>query len=197
MDLVPSLTTVLVQESQRFNMLITTIRNSFNDLINAIKGLLPMSSSLDSMYQSLLNNQVPQLWENVAYASLKPLASWLRDFKQRILFMQNWISNGNPQAYWMSGLYYPHGFLTGILQTHARKYKTPIDLLGFSFKILDIDRDGAYTKPNDGVYIYGFYLEGATWDRKKRTLVDQLPGEMYTSMPLIYFNPIENYIQKE
>ncbi len=43
-----------------------------------------MSSALDSMYNSLLINRVPLLWENAAYPSLRPLASWLRDFKERI-----------------------------------------------------------------------------------------------------------------
>jgi dynein heavy chain len=50
---------------------------------------------------------VPLLWEENAYPSLKPLASWIRDFKQRINFMSNWISAGNPSAYWLSGLFYP------------------------------------------------------------------------------------------
>lgn len=80
-----------------------------------------------------------------------------------------------------------------MLQTHARKYRIPIDKLQFSFKILDTDEKGLSSKPLDGVYIYGIYLEGATWDKKKKSLVDQLPGEMYTLMPLIYFMPKVDY----
>ena len=79
--LLPSLTTVLIQESQRFNNLLNVMRKSLKDLIDAIQGLVTMSSTLDSMYQSLLNNRVPLLWEENAYPSLKPLASWIRDFK--------------------------------------------------------------------------------------------------------------------
>ena len=30
-------------------------------------------------------------------------------------------------------------------------------------------------KPLDGVYIYGLYLEGASWDRRKKTMIDQSP----------------------
>lgn len=80
MDLLPSLTTVLIQESTRFNNLIDVIRKTLKDLIDAIQGLASMSQDLDSMYQSLLNNRVPLLWEESAYPSLKPLASWIRDF---------------------------------------------------------------------------------------------------------------------
>ena len=40
----------------------------------------------------------------------------------------------------MSGFYFPQGFLTGVLQTHARQYKIPIDTLNFKFKVLAIDK---------------------------------------------------------
>jgi dynein heavy chain len=48
--LLPSLTTVLIQESQRFNNLLNVMRKSLKDLIDAIQGLVTMSSTLDSMY---------------------------------------------------------------------------------------------------------------------------------------------------
>ena len=67
------------------------------------------------MYYSLLNNQVPKIWEKLAYPSLKPLQSWIRDLKERVIFMKDWLCNGNPNCYWISGLFYPQGFLTGVL----------------------------------------------------------------------------------
>lgn len=66
-----------------------------------------MSAELDSMYFSLINNQVPKSWEAVAYPSLKPLASWMKDLIDRVKFMKNWLDNGNPNSYWISGLYFP------------------------------------------------------------------------------------------
>mmetsp|Transcript_28796 Transcript_28796/g.26006 ORF Transcript_28796/g.26006 Transcript_28796/m.26006 type:complete len:81 (+) Transcript_28796:1401-1643(+) len=80
-----------------------------------------MSPELDSMYSSLINNQVPKLWEKHAYPSLKPFASWLKDLHERIEFMKNWLLTGNPHAFWLSGFFFPQGFITGVLQTHARK----------------------------------------------------------------------------
>jgi dynein heavy chain len=47
--------------------------------------------------------------------------------------MNNWLVNGQPNAFWMSGFFFPQGFLTGVLQTHARNYKIAIDKLAFSF----------------------------------------------------------------
>jgi len=62
--------------------------------------------------------------------------------------------------------------MTGVKQTHARKYKIAIDKLDFNFRVLEIEREKIALKPTDGVYIYGLFLEGANWDKKRRTLAD-------------------------
>lgn len=38
-----------------------------------------------------------------------------------------------PISFWISGMSFPQGFITGMLQTHARKYNTPIDQLKLDF----------------------------------------------------------------
>ena len=43
----------------------------------------------------------------------------------------------------VSGFFYTQGFLTGLLQTHARKYDLPIDHLSFKFKVTQRYRDQA------------------------------------------------------
>jgi len=54
----PSLSTVLLQEIERFNKLLEVMHNSLNDLRKAIKGLVVMSAELDEVYLSLINNTV-------------------------------------------------------------------------------------------------------------------------------------------
>jgi len=49
--------------------------------------------------------------------------------------------HGLPKSYWLPGLFFPQGFLTGVLQVHARKYDLPIDELSFNFTILPHERD--------------------------------------------------------
>lgn len=96
-------------------MLLDIIQSSMKSLKSAIQGLMVMSSELDMTYYSLLNNQVPKLWQKVAYPSLKPLASWIADLNERVKVIRSWLTGGNPCSYWMSGLFYPQGFLTGVL----------------------------------------------------------------------------------
>ena len=75
-----------------------------------------LSEDLDAMFNSFLNNQVPMLWEKKAYPSLKPLGSWYKDLLERVAFTRKWLRKGEPPAFWMSGMFYPHGFMTGTLQ---------------------------------------------------------------------------------
>jgi len=111
MGLIPSLSTVLLQEIQRFNTLLDVMRNSLDQLQKAIKGFVVMSQELDQMYTAFINNQLPDNWKKASYPSLKPLGSWYQDLLERVKFMENWLMNDNPVAYWLSGFFFPQGIL--------------------------------------------------------------------------------------
>ena len=53
-----SLGTVLLQEMDKFNVLLETVSATANELRNAIKGIVVMSQELDDMYTAILNNKV-------------------------------------------------------------------------------------------------------------------------------------------
>jgi len=56
MGLIPSLSTVLLQEYDKFAKLLNAIKQSMGFLINVIDGLMVMSEDLDKTYYNLLNN---------------------------------------------------------------------------------------------------------------------------------------------
>ena len=166
------------------------------DLQRAIRGEVLLSEELDRMYTALLNNAVPPNWEAAAYPSLKPLASWVKDLHARIEFMRGWLKSGPPTAFWLSGFFFPQGFLTGALQNHARKYRVAIDTLAFSFRMLDAagpDDLGEDDAPEDGVLVYGMYMDGARWDRDAHLIADSKPGEIYAPWPVVHFTPVKDY----
>ena len=191
--LMDSLATVLQQEMAKFNRLLARVSSSLTELARAIKGLVVMSAELDKMYTSLLNNQVPELWAAVAYPSLKPLASWVKDLTARVAFMRKWLTKGQPKAFPLPVFFFPQGFMTGTLQNHSRKYQVPINALDFSFNVLHGTADDIVSAPDDGVVCYGMWMEGARWDPERRMLADSLPGEMYSAMPPVHFLPVANY----
>jgi hypothetical protein len=61
--------------------------------------------------------------------------AYFRDTFRTFECLQIWVKYGQPASYWISGFYFPQGFLTGTLQTHARKYNLPIDQLKFDFEV--------------------------------------------------------------
>lgn len=130
-----------------------------------------MSPELDLMYSSLLKNLVPPNWAEVAYPSLKPLSSWIKDLNQRVEFMRNWLKHGHPKCYWLSGFFFPHGFMTGTLQAFARKHMKAIDLLYYKFKVQKlVTPDEVEKAPEDGIFVYGLFIEGARWSLDKGQL---------------------------
>ena len=46
----------------RYNRLLGAIKQSLNDLLKALKGLVVMSQQLEDMANSLFINQVPSMW---------------------------------------------------------------------------------------------------------------------------------------
>ena len=96
-----------------------------------------MSADLDAMFGSMLKNQVPALWSKVAYPSLKPLSGWFKDLDVRVRFFTGWLKEGQPACFNLPAFFFQQGFMTGILQMHARRYGIPIDTLSFSYAIKD------------------------------------------------------------
>ncbi|KAJ8667916.1 hypothetical protein QAD02_009579 [Eretmocerus hayati] len=187
-----SLNTVLFQEASRFNALIVEMSTSLNDLLRALKGLVVMSETLESMSEYMYSNKVPENWQNKAFASLKPLGSWVEDLKRRIKFIRSWYENGIPSAFWISGFYFPQAFLTGTLQNFARKHGVPIDTIDFGFEVL---RDKPQARPEEGCAVYGLFLEGCRWDGT--SLIESLPKELFTEMSPILFRPEVNHKRPE
>jgi dynein heavy chain len=161
-------------------------------LIKALKGLVVMSNELEAISNSIALNQVPKAWASVAYPSMKPLSAWVDDLMERLQFVLTWIDRGVPSVFWISGFYFPQAFLTGSLQNFARKYKFAIDTVAFNFKLIQVHWSKLVSKPADGVYIRGLYMEGARWNPAVESIDDSLPKQLYTEIPCIHLDPQQN-----
>lgn len=129
--------TVITQELMRFNKLTTVITKSLAEMKRALAGLIVLGGELEAMGNSIAIGQVPKIWMDAAYPSLKPLGSWVFDLIARLNFLRGWVDAlQKPNLYWISGFYFTQAFLTGTLQNFARKYRIPIDEVAFDFKVL-------------------------------------------------------------
>lgn len=89
-------------------------------MILAMQGFKVMTSVLDNVTESLLNNVIPQSWAAKSYPSLKPLMSYAKDLIARVDMFNEWIRNGTPNVFWISGFFFTQSFFTGIRQNFAR-----------------------------------------------------------------------------
>ncbi|XP_052771287.1 dynein axonemal heavy chain 2-like isoform X2 [Mya arenaria] len=186
------LNVVLLQEIQRFNILLEEIRKSLTDLEMGIQGMIVMTMELESIFLCIYDGRVPPSWLK-AYPSLKPLAAWTRDLVQRVEQFEKWATTAHaPSIFWMSAFTFPTGFLTAVLQTSARLNSVSVDSLSWEFSVMTVDDSNITGPPKDGVYIKGLFLQGAGWDKKNQCLIEATPMQLVCQIPTIHFKPVEN-----
>jgi dynein heavy chain, axonemal len=189
-DTMNSLGVFLRQELIRFNGLIEVMLHTLKQLQRAIKGEVVMSSDLEIMYNAFVFQKVPIAWEEAGYPCLKPLASWVEDFLGRISFMLDWLSEGPRNCYWLSGFFFPQGFMTAVKQTYSRDHKIAVDTLRIGCEMTGIDVKDIETAPQFGAFVYGLFLEGGRFNRNTLNLEDSLPRQLLDSLPCIWLKPV-------
>lgn len=185
------LKTVLYQELDRYNRLLALIRRTLSAIIKVTQGTVSVTAELEEVMLALSQQRVPRLWGST-YPSLKPLGSWMKDLVQRIEFFSSWVHDHLPTVWWLPAMTYPTGFLTAVLQVSARMNGVSIDSLSYETTILtSSDKNTISTAPKDGVYVYGMFIEGATWNFPGSYMEESRPMELISTMPIIHFKPIE------
>ncbi|XP_059059125.1 dynein axonemal heavy chain 3 [Achroia grisella] len=183
-----SMNTVLKQELIRYNRLIAVVKRTLHGVHMAAQGLAIMSAELEQCNNAFVKGIVPGVWMSKSYPSMKPLGSYVADLLSRLKFLQDWIDEGPPVVFWISGFYFTQSFLTGVLQNYSRHNKIPIDQVQFEFEITSMEAD-CEEDPTFGVYCKGLFLEGARWNRDKMQLDESYPKILFDTIPIIWFKP--------
>ncbi|XP_070984280.1 dynein axonemal heavy chain 6-like [Oncorhynchus clarkii lewisi] len=117
--------------------------------------------------------------------------------------LQQSLKNRKPRSYWLSGFFFPQGFLTAVLQNSARQKNVPVDSLSFTYHVQPVDESWSKvadkTKllfegpapPDEGVLVYGLYLDGASWDPVSHTLQELQHNIKHCPVPEIHFLPCQ------
>ncbi|CAH8587314.1 unnamed protein product [Heterobilharzia americana] len=189
---IPPITVVLLQELERFNLLIKRMDRSLKTLKRALNGEVGMSAELDNVARSLYNGQLPNIWQRLAPATKKSLGDWMAHFHNRHKQYTTWIENGDLGVIWLSGLHIPESFLMALTQTTCRRNGWPLDKSALFTTITQYtDSSEVQERAHQGCFIQGLYLEGASWDLTKGCLKRQKSRQLVQPMPILRVSAIE------
>jgi len=82
---------VIRHEIRAFNNLLSIIHQTGHTLALCLQGDEIMNSNTEAMYQSILDNKLPEPWKIASYNTNKPLAHWVENLQSRIQFMKYWV----------------------------------------------------------------------------------------------------------
>eukprot|EP00698_Gefionella_okellyi_P008566 TRINITY_DN2129_c0_g2_i1.p1 TRINITY_DN2129_c0_g2~~TRINITY_DN2129_c0_g2_i1.p1 ORF type:complete len:4490 (+),score=1324.74 TRINITY_DN2129_c0_g2_i1:457-13926(+) len=183
----------LRQEVDRMQRVIGLVRRTLKDLQLAIAGTIIMSAELQDALNSLYDARVPQRWMKLSWPS-PTLGYWFADVIGRTAQFTGWLNDGKPNAFWLTGFFNPQGFLTAMKQDSTRAHKAQgwaLDAVTLQTEVTKmVNKEDALQPPSEGLYIYGMFLEGASWDAKRGRLKDSLPKVLFDPMPIVHVTAV-------
>jgi len=107
---------VALQECERMNTLLQTIKSSLEELRLGLTGALNVTDAMELLSNCLMLNRVPPVWEKFAYFSKKPLQAWFSDLLDRNAQLVAWTLNlETPVSLNIAYLFNPMSYLTAIM----------------------------------------------------------------------------------
>ena len=58
------------------------------------------------------------------------------------------------------------------------------------------DSDNTKVAPDDGVYVYGLFLDGGRWNKQKHLLDESLPKVLFDVFPVVSMSAIKLLVLK-
>ncbi|XP_053374157.1 dynein axonemal heavy chain 8-like [Mercenaria mercenaria] len=187
----------LKQEIDRMQRVISIVRATLSDLKLAIEGTIIMSENLRDALDNMFDAKVPNLWRKVSWQS-STLGFWYTELLERNEQFFRWVFQGRPDVFWMTGLFNPQGFLTAMRQEVTRAHKGwALDSVTLHNDVLKSSKEDITGPPAEGVYIYGLYLDGASWDRKNCRLSESHAKVLFTLLPVVHMYAINSTAPKD
>ncbi|OAD58895.1 Dynein heavy chain 8, axonemal [Eufriesea mexicana] len=89
-------------------------------------------------------------------------------------------------------------FLTAMRQEVTRAHKGwALDNVTLHNEVLRYTAEEIKTAPQEGVYVYGLFLEGAGWDKRNNRLCESANKVLYVLMPVIHIFALYNIPDKD
>ena len=164
-----------VQECRRMNVLLGVIQTSLSDLEKGLNGQLNMTQAMEDLCTAFTISQWPGrnpyaqcVWEKFAWPSKKALLPQYADMIRRHGQLTAWTEElATPISVWLSGLFNPMAYLTGVTQVTSRATGQPLDKMTQETHLTTYKDASAIppeaTFPENGAFVHGLFIEGARW----------------------------------
>lgn len=116
---------------------------------------------------------------------------WYTELLERDAQFRSWVFEGRPSVFWMTGFFNPQGFVTAMRQEVTRAHKGwALDSVVVHNDVTRMNKDDVTAPPAEGVYVYGLFLDGASWDRKNSRLMEPAPKVLFVPLPVVHIYAI-------
>jgi dynein heavy chain len=185
----------LYQEIQRLQRVIKRVRHMLITMQQAIRGEVVLTNELQEAMGTIFDARVPKPWVFTPGGDefswiLPTLGLWFASLLERDLQNRTWLNSERPNSYWMTGFFNPQGFLTAMKQEVTRLHKAEswaLDDVAYYTEVTEFERlEQVRSKPKEGVYIHGLFLDGAAWSKSEGSLVESAPKELFAALPVLY-----------
>lgn len=189
----------LGQEVDRMEIIISLTRKTLQNLKLAIAGTVIMTADLADALDCIYTARVPAAWLKKSWIS-PSMGIWFGSLCNRAGELNSWLTNGRPKSFWLTGFFNAQGFLTAVQQEVTRRHSgwSLDDVIPYSemtpFEKEDIEKKD---RIEEGVYIWGLFLDGAAWDKKKNSLCDAPPKKLFVATPVLFFTAVKRGEQKK
>eukprot|EP00998_Keelungia_sp_KM082_P000856 NODE_10_length_4254_cov_122.132542_g9_i0.p1 GENE.NODE_10_length_4254_cov_122.132542_g9_i0~~NODE_10_length_4254_cov_122.132542_g9_i0.p1 ORF type:complete len:1396 (+),score=542.74 NODE_10_length_4254_cov_122.132542_g9_i0:376-4188(+) len=181
------------QEIDRLQIVLSLIRKTLEDLKLAIAGTIIMSPHLQEALDYLYDSRLPPAWLKVSWPAPN-MGLWFSDVLKRHDQLNSWLMHERPAKYWLTGFFNPQGFLTSVRQEVTRahsKENWSLDNMETRTEVQKQEKNEMDRPPAEGVFIYGLFLEGCSWDKHRQRLKEAAPKEMFKELPLLHVTAVE------
>lgn len=184
----------LKQEIDRMQIIIKLTRNTLQQLELAIAGTVIMTPDLVDAANGLFDARVPAAWLKKSWVA-PTLGLWFGPgLCNRTAELVSWLEIARPKSFWLTGYFNAQGFLTAVQQEVTRRHQGwSLDDIQLYTEVTPFEKEEVEKKDRleEGVYVWGQFLEAAAWDKKRNSLVDAPPKKLFCPVPAIFVTAIK------
>ncbi|XP_029452717.1 dynein gamma chain, flagellar outer arm-like [Rhinatrema bivittatum] len=189
------------KELDQLMSLLSEVRRNLQAIKSATESGNSLGDQLSDTVMSVLNDlnhrRAPDHWCRLAgcisFPSEWSVSSWIGEVQQRVTHLEKILHLGQEKmpTYWLGAFSNPKGLLSILKQETIRRHSEQtgnMESIILRTEITQRDKDHIRDPPQEGMFIYGIYLWGVSWNKTDAELLDAPPQKSPCSLPVIHLH---------